>query len=67
MKQSMGQGDIVSKDMLGDKRHQGLGVKGSVQVEEALRSLNWRNFLLFILVSTGGLNTKWLLHMWMLW
>ena len=42
----MGQGNIVSKDMLRDKRCQGLGVKRSVQVKEALQSLNWGELLL---------------------
>ena len=36
-------------------------MKRNVQVKEALQGLNWENFL-FILVSTGGLNTKWLSH-----
>ena len=39
----------------------------SVQVEEALWGLNWGNFFLFILISTGGLNTRWLLCTWTLW
>ena len=37
-------------------------MKRSVQVEEALRGLNWGNFCLCILISTGGLNTRWLSH-----
>ena len=37
-------------------------MKRSVEVEEALQGLNWGNFCLFILISTGGLNTRWLLH-----
>ena len=35
-------------------------MKRSVQVERALRSLNWGSFFLFISISTGELNTKWL-------
>ena len=31
-------------------------MKRSVQVEEALRGLNWGNFCLYILISTGGLD-----------
>ena len=62
MKWSEGQGNIIGKDMLGGKRHQGLGVKRSVQIEEALQSLNWGNFFFFISVSTDELNTEWLLH-----
>ena len=50
MKWSKGQGNIIGEDMLGDKRHQGLGVKRSVQVEEALQSLNWGK-LLFLYFS----------------
>ena len=46
MKWSEGQGNIIGEDMLGDKRHQGLGVKRSVQVKEALQSLNWGGLLL---------------------
>ena len=37
-------------------------MKRSVLVKEALQGLNWGNFCLLILISTGGLNTKWLLH-----
>ena len=44
---------IVSEDMLRDKR----GV-------EALQGLNWGNFFLFISISTGGLNTRWLSRAW---
>ena len=40
-------------------------MKRSVQVERALQSLNYGgDFFLFILISTGELNTKWLLHSW---
>ena len=48
--------EIVSEDMLRDKR----GV-------EALQGLNWGNFFLFILISTGGLNTRWLSRVWTSW
>ena len=47
----------MSKDIKGS---QGLEVKRSVEVEEALRGLNWGNFCLLILISTGRLNTRWL-------
>ena len=52
----------MSEDMLRDKGGQGLEVKRSVQVKEALQGLDWGNFCLFILISTGRLNTKWLLR-----
>ena len=32
-----------------------------------LRGLNWGNFCLFISISTGGLNTRWLSHTWTSW
>ena len=44
-------------------KSRGLEVKRSVQVEEALRGLNWGNFCLFILINTDVLNTRWLSHM----
>ena len=54
--------------MLGDKGIEAFGVKRSVQIERTLRSLNWGgNFFLFILISTGELNTKQLLCMWTSW
>ena len=58
MEWSERQGDIVSEDIKGS---QGLEVKRSVEVEEALQGLNWGNFCLLILISTGRLNTRWLL------
>ena len=57
----------MSEDMLRYKRGRGLEVKRSVQVEEALRGLNWGNFCLFILISTGRLNTRRLSCVQTLW
>ena len=57
MEWSERQGDIVSEDIKGS---QGLEVKRSVEVEEALQGLNWGNFCLLILISTGRLNSRWL-------
>ena len=59
--QSERRDEIVSEDMLRDKR----GVEAKrrrevFKVGETLRGLNWGNFFLFISISTGGLNTRWL-------
>ena len=59
--------DIVSKDMLRDKgvlrlrnEEKCLSRGGSARSELG-------NFCLFILLSTGELNTRWLSHTWTSW
>ena len=54
------QDEIVSEDMLRDKGASRLRGEEKFLSRRDLRGLNWGNFFLFISISTGGLNTRWL-------
>ena len=59
--QSERRDEIVSEDMLRDKG--ALRLRGEEKFLSR-RGLNWGNFFLFISISTGGLNTRWLSRAW---